>query len=69
MDVDGVAPAATLVLKLPDFDGSSLRFGHDSVIDLGPSHTVNVPLAVASFESEATINPRFLGRVGNSAKS
>jgi len=69
MDVNGMAPATTLVLKLPDFDCSSLRFGHDAVVDLSPGHTVDVPLTVTSFESEATINSRFFGRVGNSAES
>ena len=64
-----MTPAATFVLELPDFDGTTLRFGHDAVVDLGPGHAVDVPLAVASFEGEAAIDSRFLRRIGNSAES
>jgi hypothetical protein len=68
MDVYWMAPPSTFVLKLPDLDRTTLWFCHDSVVSLGPSNTIYLPLAVATLKSKTAIHAGFIWRVWNTSE-
>lgn len=68
VDVDGVTPAATAVLELPDLDGATGNVSKYAVVDLGEADSVNLPHSVGAVELEVTINAALRGREVNHGK-